>query len=248
MNFSSLLICSTQYFFVMGIPQVLTSDQGSEFNNHMNAELMRVMGIEHRLTTAYHPQANGLDERFNQTLKNAIAKYSQECRDEWDAKLMEIVYAYNTSVQESTKYSPFEAMFGRVARLPVDCNTDPVDVNQKLEMQMDAQSPEIEERATKRQKLEASVKLNIESAQRKQKEYYDKKHGSASCFGVGSLVKMKDFKRKKRKGGCLDFRWQGPYTITASLGKGIYRLKELNGEKVCQLCVHIHSYVTIHCT
>ena len=56
-----------QYFFVMGIPQVLTSDQGSEFNNHMNAELMHVMGIQHRLTTAYHPQANGLDERFKLT-------------------------------------------------------------------------------------------------------------------------------------------------------------------------------------
>ena len=100
------------------------------------------------------PQANGLDERFKQTLKNAIAKYSQECRDEWDTKLMEIVYAYNTSIQESTKYSPFEVMFGRVARIPVDCNTDQVDVNQKLEMQMNAQSPDIEERAAKRQRLQ----------------------------------------------------------------------------------------------
>ena len=93
-----------------------------------------------------------------------------------------------------------------------------------------------------------SVKLNIESAQQKQKEYYDKKHGSASCFGVGSLVKMKDFKRKKRKGGFIDFGWQGLYTITASLGKGIYHLKELNGEKECQLTVNVHIpiYVCNH--
>ena len=92
-----------QLFFIMGIPHVITSDQGSGFNNAMNAELMRSMGTDHRLTTAYHPQANGLNERFNQTLKNAIAKYSQDRRDEWDAKLGELVYAYNTSFQESTR-------------------------------------------------------------------------------------------------------------------------------------------------
>ena len=55
----------------MDISHVITSNQGSEFNNDLNAELMRSMGIDHRLTTAYHPQANGLDECFNQTLKNA---------------------------------------------------------------------------------------------------------------------------------------------------------------------------------
>ena len=59
LNVSTYLI---QLFFIVGIPHVITFDQGSEFNNTMNAELMQSMGIEHRLTTAYHPQANGLDE------------------------------------------------------------------------------------------------------------------------------------------------------------------------------------------
>ena len=223
----------------MGIPHVVTSDQGSEFNNALNAELMRSMEIDHRLTTAYHPQANGLDERFNQTLKNAIAKYSQDRRDEWDAKLGELVYAYNTSFQESTKHSPFEAMFGRVARLPIDCNMDNIDANQKLEVHGEARSPDAEERAAKRQKISKAVKHNIEKAQEKQKAYYDRKHGAGACYQVGALVKMKDFNRKKRRGGCLDFRWKGPYTIVASLGKGLYRLKELNGEKVICICINL---------
>ena len=42
----------------MGIPRVLTSDQGTEFNNELNKELEVVMGIKHRLTTAYHPQVS----------------------------------------------------------------------------------------------------------------------------------------------------------------------------------------------
>uniref|UniRef100_A0A1X7TKA8 Integrase catalytic domain-containing protein n=1 Tax=Amphimedon queenslandica TaxID=400682 RepID=A0A1X7TKA8_AMPQE len=55
-------------FMRMGLPHVVTSDQGGEFVNNLNNELMKCLRIRHHLTIAYHPQANGLDERFNQTL------------------------------------------------------------------------------------------------------------------------------------------------------------------------------------
>ena len=86
----------------MGIPSVITTDQGREFRNEINRVLMDAFGIEHRLTTAYHPQANGLDERFNQTLVNTIVKFTGEKRDTWDEMLPEVVYGYNTSVQVCT--------------------------------------------------------------------------------------------------------------------------------------------------
>ena len=41
---------------MFGLPRVITSDQGGEFNNALDTELMEMMGIEHRLTTPYHPQ------------------------------------------------------------------------------------------------------------------------------------------------------------------------------------------------
>jgi len=79
-------------------------------------------------------QANGLDERFNQTLSNSLAKFAQDHRSSWDEKLTEVVYAYNTAYQESTKCTPFEAMFGRQAKLPIDFNTESsYDLEQKLE-------------------------------------------------------------------------------------------------------------------
>jgi len=59
----------------------------------VNSELMRLFGIKHRLMTAYHPQANGLDERFNQTLTNSPAKFSQVNRDSWDEQLAAVVYS-----------------------------------------------------------------------------------------------------------------------------------------------------------
>ena len=55
---SKLLLCTLflRIFMRMGLPQVLTTDQGMEFHNQLNEELMRSLGIKHHLTTAYHPQ------------------------------------------------------------------------------------------------------------------------------------------------------------------------------------------------
>ena len=118
----------------MGLPAVITTDQGTEFKNKLNDELMKTFNIDHRLTTAYHPQANGLDERFNQTLTNSIVKYVESDWENWDAHLDQVVFAYNTAVQESTKYTPFQAMFGRMAHIPVDINSSPnYDAAEKLQ-------------------------------------------------------------------------------------------------------------------
>ena len=84
----------------------------------------------------------------------------------------------------------------------------------------------------KRQRLEANVKANIEEAQKKQKLHYDMKHASGDLYAVGSQVLKKDFRRKKRKGGKMDYLWEGPFVITSTVGKGLYRLKEVNGNKV----------------
>ncbi len=102
---SLVLLCFyfMQLFLIMSIPAVMTTDQGREFHNAVNAELMSALGIDHRLTTANHPQVNGLDERYNQTLVNSLSKFVQENRETWDEKLGEVVYAYNMAVQESTR-------------------------------------------------------------------------------------------------------------------------------------------------
>ena len=64
----------------------------------------------------------------------------------------------------------------------------------------------------------------------------------AECFGVGSTVLLKDFNRKKHKEGKLDFRWQGPFVIISSLGRGLFKLKELNGTKV-SICIRKPVFV-----
>ena len=104
----------------MGVPRVVLSDQGTEFNNSLNDNLAKLLGIERRLSTPYYPQTNGLDERFNQTLQGMLVKLVHEKKEKWSDVLDGCVFAYNTSVQDSTKYTPFQLMFGRQATLPID--------------------------------------------------------------------------------------------------------------------------------
>ena len=81
---------------------------------------------------------------------------------------------------------------------------------------------------------------NIKKAQNKQSKYFDKKHGAGSPFVVGAPVLKKNLLRKKKRDGSLDFRWEGPFKISKSLGRGLYKLEEINGGMV-RVNVHICS-------
>jgi len=177
-------------------------------------------------------QANGLDERFNQTLQSMLVKFVSNKREHWDEFLDTCTFAYNTSVQESTHFSPFEVMFGRKATLPIDINMSNQKAEQKLQKYQnsggDLTTTEMESLTSYRQQVIAEAKENIKQAQAKQKETYDCKHAHPDAFQVGSKVLKKDFLRKKRAGGKLDARYLGPYAITKKLGKGLYALELLS--------------------
>lgn len=112
-------------FFRHGLPAIIMSDQGREFVNRLHDELFLVSGVRHMVSTAYHPQTNGLIEKFNQTLQRSLLKMVGENQDEWYKYLDSVVFAYNSSMQSSTKYSPFFLLYGRDPRLPVDLLTKP---------------------------------------------------------------------------------------------------------------------------
>lgn len=77
--------------------------------------MFRLTGTEHRVTSAYHPQSNGLTERFNQTLQTTLMKVVNDTQSDWDDHLPAVLFAYRTSIQKTTKLTPFEMMYCRYA-------------------------------------------------------------------------------------------------------------------------------------
>ena len=104
-----IIICLL--FWRFGCANIIISDQGQEFVNKVEEDLLRLTGTEHRLTSAYHPQSNGLTERFNQTLQTALLKLVNDTQTDWDEHLPAILFAYRTCQQRATKPTPFEVMY-----------------------------------------------------------------------------------------------------------------------------------------
>ena len=98
-----------------GCPQKILTDRGSYFNNQLITKMMEKFKIIHNFSTPYHPKTNGLIERFNKTLCEAIAK-SGEIK-EWDEKIASTLLAYRITKQNSTKIEPFKLIYGRELKL-----------------------------------------------------------------------------------------------------------------------------------
>lgn len=113
-----------------GCPKQLLSDRGREFCNKAMQDLLAALGVKKSTTSAYHPQCNGQTERTNQTLQDAIAKLTPANGvDNWDETLEQVLFGMRINKHASTKKSPFEALYGREVRLPIDfVFGDPVDL------------------------------------------------------------------------------------------------------------------------
>ena len=86
------------------------------------SEVCKLLHIHKTRTTPYHPQCDGLVERFNRTLLNMLATCASDHPFDWEKYIRKVCMAYNSSVQATTGYTPFYLMFGRQARLPFRCS------------------------------------------------------------------------------------------------------------------------------
>ena len=107
-----------------GVPRKLLSDRGANFLSKLMIELYKLLGIQKVNTTAYHPQTDGLVERFNRTLTDTLAKSAKDNRRNWDKRLPQVLFAYRTSPQESTELTPFMLLHGREAVLLYSVQVD----------------------------------------------------------------------------------------------------------------------------
>lgn len=97
----------------------ILGDRGRNFQSHLIEEILLLLGIKQRPTTAYHPQCDGLVETFNRTLLERLA-YVNNTNDNWDDHIPYALFAYCTARPEATQFSPYFLLFHREAHLPPD--------------------------------------------------------------------------------------------------------------------------------
>ena len=110
-------ILVNEFICRLGVPDTIHTDQGRNFESKLIKELCQMLGIKKTRTTPYHPQSDGMVERFNRTLLNMLSIAVGEDEMSWDLQLPLLLLAYRTSVHDTTGTSPFELM---KVRLPED--------------------------------------------------------------------------------------------------------------------------------
>ena len=100
-----------------GVPLSLTTDRGSQFESHLWDKLMTLLGIRRLRTASYHPQANGMVERFHRQLKASLAATVKDTGD-WAQAIPLVLLGIRSSLKTDLGHSSAELVYGATLRLP----------------------------------------------------------------------------------------------------------------------------------
>ena len=162
-----------------GVPSEILSDRGRAFLSGLMKEVEMLLGFHKVNTSAYHPQTDGLVERFNRTDIDVGQDRGERWKRLGSTKLPFVLFSYRASQQQSTQESPFFLLYGRDPRLPTDAILCPSNTRTLTDLR--------EYGCDLAQKMSDAWEVArqcIGKAQRRQKSYYDREK-LLPTFAVG---------------------------------------------------------------
>ncbi len=194
----------------VGIPKEILTDQGTAFMSRTIRELYELLGIKSIRTSVYHPQTDGLVERFNRTLKTMIRKFVHEDAKNWDKWLEPLLFAVREVPQASTGFSPFELLYGRQPRGVLDV------LRETWEEGPSESKNEIQHVLDLRTKLHTLGQLSMENllqAQDKQSRLYNRGARLRNFTPGDKVLVLLPTSSSK-----LLAKWQGSFEVTRQVG------------------------------
>ena len=195
---------------MFGPPRRIVTDNGTHFVNKEVQALCSQMNTEHHKVLPYHPQANGIAERYVAVIKAALLKSSIKYPKDWDRMMPAIVRYHRARPHSATGVSPFEVVFGQQLRINLDI-PDVLNPNYQREMSL-------ESLRQLREDIASEWNASIEVVR--------------SAFTKGTQVYLE--KRPLPSNGPL---YDGPYFINEALGFNTYQLCDKTDSKV-SILVH----------
>ena len=200
-----------------GEPMQIHSDQGQEFEAHVLKQIADALDIEKTRTVAFHPAADGMVERYNQTIVDCISKLVENTKD-WDLVVAKCASAYNGTIHASTGFTPNKLWFGRELFHSTDLMMPTPEQHNDVSREQYVKKWEDDMRLayqTAREAIGRSVRV--------QKKYYDRT-SHLVMYKEGDSVMLKDFSPKVRGERKLAPKWIGPYYILDAISDVNFRI------------------------
>lgn len=205
-----------KFYLRYGLPKAIISDRDTRFVSQFWKSLARRLDTRLLMSTAYHPQTDGLSERTNQTMENILRSMIGYGVDEdWASRLKEVEFCINTAKHSTTNASPYEVLYGMRPHLLGDLMAVPEDAFEK------------EDWIKGREILRKEVSDAISDAATVMARHYDNTKADKS-FTVGDYVLIKNRKALKIPGigsNKISSRFFGPFKIVKRIGSTAYKLE-----------------------
>ncbi len=105
---------------VFGAPSKIISDCDVRFQSKFWESLSQCINSRLALSTAYHPQTDGLTERYHRSIEQVLRCHCYFQQEKWCEFLSQSEFALNSTVADAHGLSPFEVVYGFVHALPLD--------------------------------------------------------------------------------------------------------------------------------
>lgn len=201
-----------------GCPKLVISDRGANLIGATSRDFFEIYGIKRQVTSPRHPQSNGQTERFNRTLAASLTMYVAQSQQDWSEYLQAMTFAYNISEHSVTYVAPYELVFNRKPRLPID------NMMERSEF-IDPEQPSPGLLSTAAMQL---MKGYILDSQRNNKKRLDR-HRIPCTYKEGDLVVVDRPTRVRGGAHKLSYSYVGPYKILRKIGDLNFEIVSLNG-------------------
>lgn len=187
-----------------GIPQIVLTDQGSNFMSDIFKHTCKLLRIKKINTTAYHPETNGALERSHRTLTEYLRHFISEDQRDWDLWIPYATFVFNTTPHSATGFTPHELMFGRKPNIP--------GILQKTPNPLYNHDEYAHELKSRLQSSYEKAKEQLIKNKEKHKEHYDQKV-NFKLFQPGDKVLLFDETLRRGRSQKLQTQWRGPYEV-----------------------------------
>lgn len=215
-----------------GIPQTITTDQGTMFTSGEFEAFANEMGIKLLNSSPYYAQANGQAEASNKGVIKLIKRKIEEKPRRWHITLHEALWAYRMACHGATKVSPYQLVYGHDAVLPWELKTGSRRITFQDRLTADEYNVLMKDGLEDLAGHRLRALVNIEANKARVARWYDKK-AKIKEFQPGELVwkVVLPIGTKDAKFGKWSPTWEGPYRIGKCAPGNAYILETLEGEE-----------------